>query len=136
MAVSSLLQLYAPVIANLTNTSRLLARLTSIPVLANSYLGIPAYTLDEILILSNARAPSFLTAFEDSRVSAAVSSQWPDRSEHDLIQTPGRQQPELRRPSRIATRKAGRTKQARRAERLRASPFPRPCGSAYRLRPT
>ena len=45
--------LYAEAIANLTNPSLLRARLTNVSVLANAYLGVEAYTLKELLVVSN-----------------------------------------------------------------------------------
>ena len=72
-------ELYVPVMANLTDGSRLFARATSVPVLANAYLGIESYTLDELLIVSNGRSDEFLASFDDARVAAAVSDQWPDQ---------------------------------------------------------
>ena len=71
--------LYPLVLSNLTNASRLFARAHSVPVLANSYLGIEPYVLDELLIISNGRSDQFLSSFTDRRVAAAVSAQWPDR---------------------------------------------------------
>jgi hypothetical protein len=70
-------ELYVPVMANLTDGSRLFARATSVPVLANAYLGIESYTLDELLIVSNGRSDEFLASFDDARVAAAVSDRGP-----------------------------------------------------------
>ena len=73
-------ELYPAVLANLTDPGVLLARLTNVSVLPNAYLGIgEGLVLDELLILSNARADAFLSSFDDARVGASVSPEWPDR---------------------------------------------------------
>merc|ERR1712039_346448 len=70
---------YAPFIANLTDSSQLLARLTNVQVKANSYLGVEAYELEELIMVSNARSDAFLDSFEDPDVRTAVDPAWPDR---------------------------------------------------------
>ena len=71
--------LYPGVIANLTNGAVLLSQLTQVPVLANSFLGIEPYLLDELIILSSAPSAEFLATFADPAVRAHVDPQWPDR---------------------------------------------------------
>ena len=72
--------LYEPVMRNLTDEATLLARLTRVPVLRNDYLGVSAGQLDELLLFSNARPDAFLRSFDDaSRITAALSGEWPDR---------------------------------------------------------
>lgn len=70
--------LFDSVLRNLTDPSMLRARLTNVPVLPNSYFGVPGYTLDELLILGNERSDAFLKTF-GSEVSASVSHDFPNR---------------------------------------------------------
>lgn len=71
--------LYAAALANLTDPSRGTARLSSVPVLRNDYLGVAAGRLDELLVVSNGRSDAFLQSFADRRIAQAVSPAWPDR---------------------------------------------------------
>ena len=72
-------ELFPGVLANLTNGSRLLARLENVHVRANSYLGVASYVIEDLLIMSNARSQEFLDSFHDSKVAASVAADWPDR---------------------------------------------------------
>jgi len=61
-------ELYADVIANLTDPSILRAHLTNVPVQANRYFGVGAYTLQHLYIISNHKSPDFLDSFVDPAV--------------------------------------------------------------------
>jgi hypothetical protein len=69
--------LFDSVLRNLTDPSALRARLTNVPVLPNSYLGVPGYRLDELLILGNERSDKFLDKFSPE-VAASVSKDFPN----------------------------------------------------------
>merc|ERR1719183_2029281 len=71
--------LFDDVLSNLTNPSRLLARLRHVKVLSNSYLGVNSYTVDELMILSNARSEEFVDSFKDPEVKKHLDPSWPDR---------------------------------------------------------
>jgi hypothetical protein len=71
--------LYPAVLANLTDPASLFARLSDVPVLRNDYLGVPAGTLERLLIVSNGRSDEFLHSFADARIAKAVAPAWPDR---------------------------------------------------------
>jgi len=70
--------LYPEVIANLTDSTVQRAHLTQVSVQANSFLGIEAYTLDHLYILSLQRSDAFLAGFQDKRVEANVADGWPN----------------------------------------------------------
>ena len=72
--------LYNEVSTNLTNSSTGVAILRDVPVLANDFFGVEAYTLDElIIIISNPVSQEvFMNQFEDKeRISAALDSRFP-----------------------------------------------------------
>lgn len=72
-------KLYNEVIANLTNPALLLARLTNVQVMQNSYFEVRPYIVEELIILSNGRSDGFLDYFQDPAVKSAVDPLWPDR---------------------------------------------------------
>jgi len=71
--------LYDEVMANLTNPDILLARLRNVKVAKNEYLGINPYTIDEIMILSNAGSAQFVEGFTDPVIKQHIAADWPDR---------------------------------------------------------
>merc|ERR1712050_181911 len=52
--------LYEGVMTNLTNPDRLLAQLKNVHVARNDYLGVAEYTVEHLMILSNAKSESFI----------------------------------------------------------------------------
>jgi hypothetical protein len=71
--------LWDGVLSNLTNASRLMVSLQNVKVLENSYLGITSYTVDQLMILSNARSDEFVNSFKDHKIKKHLSKKWPDR---------------------------------------------------------
>jgi len=72
--------LYNEVSSNLTTSATGVAILRDVPVLANDFFGVEAYTLDElIIIISNPVSQEvFMNQFEDKeRISAALDSRFP-----------------------------------------------------------
>lgn len=69
---------YEAVLANLTNPSVLRARLANVPVRANSYHGVPAYTLRELFIVSNEPTAAFTGSFVDGRIRGGLSEKFPN----------------------------------------------------------
>eukprot|EP00930_Biecheleria_cincta_P062835 TRINITY_DN4828_c0_g1_i1.p1 TRINITY_DN4828_c0_g1~~TRINITY_DN4828_c0_g1_i1.p1 ORF type:complete len:412 (+),score=54.40 TRINITY_DN4828_c0_g1_i1:71-1306(+) len=64
---------------NLTNPELLRAQLSPVPVVDNSYLGVRAYTLSSLLILSNQRSERFLHSFQDASIEAHLSHEYPNQ---------------------------------------------------------
>ena len=71
--------LYPAVYKNLTDGSSLFARLTNVAVKENVYLGVEAYVLDELIILSNQLSHEFLSYFADPAVAAHLDPLWPNK---------------------------------------------------------
>ena len=71
--------LYAATIANLTEGNSIFsAKLVNVPVLANEYLGVEAYTLGSLLLIGNQRNEEFLNSFADPAVKANTPAAWPN----------------------------------------------------------
>ena len=72
--------MYPEVIANLTNPDILRARLTDIDVLPNEFLGVfEAYTLKELIIISQEKSTEFLDSFQDSvNLKKHLAKEWPN----------------------------------------------------------
>lgn len=70
---------FPDVMRNLTDPSLLRARLNSLPVLENSFLGVPEYTLDTLLIFSNQYSDAFLGSFHDTRIAQRLKPDWPNK---------------------------------------------------------
>ena len=66
------------VYANLTNGSVLRARLTNVAVRENTYLGVPAYTLDSLVILSNQYSDTFINSFADAEIKSNLDPHFPN----------------------------------------------------------
>lgn len=71
--------LFSDVLANLTNPSILRARLTSVTVMDNAYLGISGYTLDSLLIFSNQYSENFVGSFEDEDIAENLDANFPNK---------------------------------------------------------
>jgi len=67
-------ELGAEVMANLTNPKILRARLTNVPVLDNEWLGIKAYTLKTLIIVSTMYNDEFVDSFKDTRIKENLGS--------------------------------------------------------------
>jgi len=70
--------LYEGVIRNLTDPDVLRARLRNVQVKNNSYMGVQAYVLEELYLVSNQYTKQFLDTFNDSKVPAGIADGWPN----------------------------------------------------------
>lgn len=68
---------YDEVYANLTDPSIMMARLQNVEVQKNPYLGVEAYTLKELMILSNEFSKEFTESFIDKSIPAHLSANFP-----------------------------------------------------------
>merc|ERR1712228_1070472 len=71
--------LYNDAIRNLTDPNVLRARFTNVEVLGNANLEVEAYTVDELIIISNSRSQAFVETLTDSKVRNSLDDAWPDR---------------------------------------------------------
>jgi hypothetical protein len=71
--------LYNDAIRNLTDPNVLRARFTNVEVIANANLEVEAYTVEELIIISNSRSQAFVDTFTDSKVRNGLDDAWPDR---------------------------------------------------------
>lgn len=67
------------IIANLTNPSILRARVAGLKVLKNSYLGVEAYTLSNLYILSNQFSEEFADSFVDKDIPSGLNKDFPNK---------------------------------------------------------
>lgn len=70
-------ELYDVMMANLT-TSSTRAHFENVSVLENTYLGVEAYTLRHLYILSNQYTDAFVDTFEDAEIASHLTDQWPN----------------------------------------------------------
>jgi len=63
--------------ANLTNTEVMRARLTNVPVMGNSFLGVKPYMLENLVIFTNLRSQEFMDSFRDPRIKHNLSPHFP-----------------------------------------------------------
>jgi len=66
------------VLTNLTNPSILRAHVTELEVLKNIYLGVEAYILSNLYILSNQYSEEFLGLFKDQNIKSGLNQDFPN----------------------------------------------------------